>query len=157
MKRWHGAIGAALIFVGVQLPHAQAGDIYKCNVAGSTVYRDQPCAPGSPDAGRLSKAESPPVIVNGHSAVALTRGIRALENRERQQHVQYNREVDRLRVRMSGVRDMQVLKREDLQLERKWQSRFAETRRQRKALIDRLKKLCPHGASVSASASICHR
>lgn len=157
MKRWQARLSAALMFACAGVPQAHAGNIYKCVIKGATVYRDQPCSPGKPEAGKLSKTVEPSASVRGNSASELIQGLRALSKREREQHKQYDREVEFLRMRMADVPDGQVQQREVQQLNGKWKPRFAQTRRQREALLHRLRKLCPNGASDRAGVTTCHR
>lgn len=158
MKRWHGWLALALMPVFGSMPVAHAGAIYKCTVEGSTVYQDQPCSADKPDAGRLSgPAVQPADPVAGNDPSALIAGIRTLADRDRQLQAQHDRELDALKARMAGVHDEQVQRREVDQFNRGWQERFGESRQKREALVDRLRALCPGGASGGPRGTICHR
>ncbi|MHB1059136.1 MAG: hypothetical protein ACYC0F_14755 [Rhodanobacter sp.] len=158
MKRWHGWLAVALVPVFGPVPAAQAGAIYKCTVRGSAVYQDQPCSAGKPDAGRLSgPAAQPADPVAGNDPAALIAGIRTLADRDRQLQAQHDRELDALKARMAGARDGQVQQREVGAFNSGWQQRFAENRQKREALVDRLRALCPGGASGGSGGTSCHR
>ncbi|WP_426701559.1 hypothetical protein ACPPVV_00660 [Rhodanobacter sp. Col0626] len=157
MKRWHGWLVLALVPAFARAPPAQAGAIYKCMVKGAAVYQDQPCSTGNPEAGRLSGPSSQrgdPVA--GNDPGALIRGIGDLTERDGQLQAQHDRELDQLRARMAGVRDEQVQRREVGQFNRGWQERFAENSRRREALVNRLRELCPGGASGNSRGHTCH-
>ena len=156
MRASLGWLGLALGFAWV--PVASAGAIYKCTIHGSTVYQDQPCSTDKPDQGKLDvRGAQSDDTVTGSSPAELMQGIRRLTERERELDAQRDRALAHLRTRMAGVTDEQVQRREVAAFKRDWQDRFAETRRQRKALLDRLRQLCPGGASGSSGRTICNK
>lgn len=158
MNRWLGWLMPALVLAVGCSPAARASDIYKCKVNGSTAYRDQPCSTAKPEAGRLSKSSTREgSVVIGDSPEALLDGIRRLTERERQLQAQHDRELEQLRARMAGVRDDQTVRQEVGEFNRGWQQRFAENDRQRKEVLNRLRQLCPGGASGGSGHATCEK
>jgi hypothetical protein len=154
MNRWHGWLVLALVPAFGQVPSAQAGSIYKCTVKGSTIYQDQPCSADKPDAGKLSGTTDPLV---GNDPGALIEGIRDLAERDRGLRARHDRELEQLRARMAGVDDEQTQRREVDEFNRSWQERFTENRQRQQALLDRLRELCPGGASGGSGRHTCNR
>mgnify|MGYP001550960933 CR=1 FL=1 len=159
MNRWHGMHGwlaLTLILVFAPASAAYAGAIYKCTIHGATVDQDQPCSPGKPEVGRLSYPAIPSDLATTNSPSALMRGIKQASEQGRQLHAQHDRELDQLWARMIGVTDEQTQRKQVGRFNRDWQQRFAENRRQQKALVARLKQLCPGGASGGSNEYACH-
>lgn len=150
----------ALILTVGGVTAAHATDIYKCTINGATAYRDQPCSADKPEAGRWSKPSSQhelaPVAI-GDSPAALMSGLRRLSERERQLRAQQHRELEQLRVRMAGVHDDQAVQRNVAEFKRSWQQRFAENDRQKQDALDRLRRLCPGGASSRSGRATCNK
>jgi len=122
------------------------------------VYQDQPCSTDKPDEGKVDVggAQSNDTVT-GSSPAALMQGIRRLTERERQLDAQRGQALARLKARMAGVTDEQVQRREVDAFKREWRNRFAENRRQRESLLDRLRKLCPGGASGGSGRTTCNK
>ncbi|MBD8872069.1 hypothetical protein [Rhodanobacter sp. DHB23] len=140
------------------VPTASAGDIYKCMVNGSAVYRDQPCSTVKPDEGKLAVRDTQSDdSATGNSPAALMQGIRRLTERERQLDAQRDRAQALLRVRMANVTDDHARQREIAAFKSDWRDRFAENRRQRELLLDQLRKLCPGGASSRSGRTTCNK
>lgn len=156
MHRWQGKLFAALILAVGSSTAAHSTDIYKCTADGTTVYTDQPCSAGKPDMGRLANPSGEQSETENNPA-ALMRDVHRLSEHERQLRAQQQSELEQLRIRMAGVRDDAVVQREVAAFKDRWQRRFAESNRQRQAVIDRLKRLCPGGASLRAERATCHQ
>ena len=156
-------MGASLGWLGLALglacvTTASAGDIYKCTINGSTVYQDKPCSTVKPDEGKLAvQGAQSDDSATGDNPAALMQGIRKLGEREHLLDAQRDRAQAELKVRMAGVTDAQVQQREVAAFKRDWQDRFAENQRQRKLLLDQLRKLCPGGASSRSGQTTCNK
>lgn len=155
MNRWKGWLVLALMPAFASA--ARAGAVYKCTIHGATVYRDQPCSPDKPEAGRLSGPAIPSAdLATADNPAALMQGIRQASEQGRQLHAERDRELDQLWARMIGVTDESTQRRQIGQFNRDWQQRFDENRRRQQALVTRLRQLCPGGASGSSNGYACH-
>ncbi|KRE97637.1 hypothetical protein ASG87_15410 [Frateuria sp. Soil773] len=139
------------------MPAARAGGIYKCVVKDATVYQDQPCPGGKPDAGRLTGAGCGTA---GMAAVpgdprGLLDGLRRLSEQYRTLQAQQDRELAQLRLRFAGQPDSPAQRSGVERFRQGWQERFAENDRQERAMRDRLRTLCPGGASSGGGHYRC--
>lgn len=158
------ALAAAVL--GLMLPTVASADVYKCGVAGKTVYQGTPCA-GAPDARPHVQSKQGDTAVlpgagtqrragtsSGGGGNSLFGDIRRADAEHRELDAAYAREVEQLRAR---ARTMPVAQadREVRALNTKWQGRLQAASRRQQALVDELRRRCPGGASESSGRQSC--
>ena len=150
---------AAWIVALACVPMAHAGAIYKCTVKGAVVFQDQPC-PGHPSG--QARHASPDdvgdfvvVDIGRLPPAALMQRIKALATQDRALETQRDQAQARLKSRLAGEHDDRVVSLEVERFKHDWQQRLAVLRDAQKAALDRLRQLCPGGASGGGDQVTC--
>lgn len=145
-----------------------AADIFKCSVQGQTVYQDQPCAGaavGVPyqkvepavDPGLSVPAYQPRPSAPGSSSLArLQQDIRDAAAYARQLQRLYDADVKMTRLRVASLSRPEQQRAVEA-LRAKWQPQLQAAERRQQALVDEVRRLCPHGAILNAQSQLCAR
>lgn len=162
------ALAVLAVLLPLQAPVLVASDIFKCSVKGQTVYQDRPCA-GAATAAPYKKAEpvaDPGLSVPAYQARPSTPGSSTLAalHQDIQDASEYSRQLQRLYeadVKMTRLRVASLSRPEQQDaveaLKAKWQPQLQAASRRKQSLVDELRRLCPHGAMLSARAQQCSR
>lgn len=156
MRSRHLAVWVLML---ASVPAAHAGAVYKCTANGVVAFQDKPCrgtspAPAPASRGRAVMAN--PADIAHLSPATLIERMRALVAQERDLGRQRDQALVDLKTRLAGEHDERVLSAEIQRYRQDWQQRFAVLRATREAVRDRLRQLCPGGASGRGGQVTCH-
>lgn len=135
---------------------AHAGAVYRCTANGVVAYQDRPCPGQSPAQASQVDAGVGTTDIAHLSPVALMERLRQLAAQERDLDSQRDKALAGLKARLAGEHDDRLVSREVERYKQEWQQRLAASRQVREAVLDRLRQLCPGGASGSGSQVTCH-
>ena len=159
---------ALAAMLGSPFTASAASDIFKCSVHGQTAYQDHPCAGaavGTPykkgvaavDPGLSVPAYQPRPSAPGTSPLAkLHQDIRDASVYSRQLQRLYEADAKMTRLRVASLSRPEQRRAADA-LKAKWQPQLQAASRREQALVDEVRRLCPHGAMLNAQSQMCKR
>lgn len=163
-NRTASLFGCATLMVSLLLALPARADVYKCLVAGKTVYQDAPCVAASGTKLHFSGRDGAGTtmggtagaarVASGGSVAALGQQIERAEAESRAVHAAWQREVAALGARVRGLPAAQV----DPQVKalyQQWNPRMVAADRLVDDLVDELHKRCPKGASGNSGQMSC--
>jgi hypothetical protein len=162
------ALAALTVIFALPLTTSAAADIFKCSVQGQTVYQDRPCAGaavGVPyrkvapvvDPGLSVPAYQPQPAAPGSSQLAkLQHDIRDASAYSRQLQRLYAADVKMTRLRVASLSRPEQQRAVEAS-KAKWQPQLQAAERRKQALVDEVRRLCPHGAILNAQSQLCAR
>lgn len=149
------AIVCCLLFLAAS-PIAHAGGVYKCNVAGRSVYQDMPCKNGKTTQLQQSTTSSNTKITSMSLATLYSR-IRAAAAAERQIRSDMDRDIARTKARLGTKVADPSSNSEAQRIRNEWQPRLQEASRVSDSLLSELRRRCPGGAALNGSAQSCNK
>jgi hypothetical protein len=138
---------------------AHAGAIYKCTVKGAMVFQDQPCPGQAPrQTTPIAPAEAEIALaadIGQMSPGDLMERIKALAAQDRALDTQRDQAQARLKAHLAGERNGRVVSQQVERFRHDWQQRIARLREAKASTLDRLRQLCPGGASGGDGQVTC--
>ena len=133
-----------------------AGDVYKCNVTGNSVYQGTPCEQGGKVITRGTSGSSQPVS-RSSSLRTLFNQIQAANTAERQLQNDMDRDIARTKARLGSRVNDPSSNSEATRIRNEWLPKIQAAQRYSKALAEELRRRCPKGASLNSSTQTCNK
>lgn len=163
-----GRLLALVVPAALPLTALAASDIFKCSVQGQTVYQDRPCA-GAATGVPYRKVQPivdpglsvPPYLPRpsapaGSQLAQLQQHIRDASAYSRLLQRLYNADVKMTRLRVASLSRPEQQRAVEA-LKAKWQPQLQAASQRERALVDEVRRLCPHGAILNAKSQLCAR
>jgi hypothetical protein len=135
---------------------AYAGDVYKCNVGGTSVYQDAPCEQGTRIATPGLQQSSQPA----NSSLGLSglfHQIQAANATERQLQESMDRDIARTKARLGSRANDPSSNGEAARIRAEWLPKIQAAAQRSESLRDELSRRCPNGASLNAATQTCNK